>query len=133
MSKITRRLCSIGNYYDSFPYRLKLDESLSNYVLDGSMAYPYLVNHHVTLLMSRKHQQLDCNTRKIRRMMTVFETNYVCRWKQDELWAAKLMLWVWFVMDKKRAVMALQEVTKLAKTTPAYAKFNPTFELMKFN
>lgn len=114
-------------------FRIKLDDGLSRFVLDGSMTRPYLVNHPVMLLITQKQQRLDCMQKKIRRMMNVFETNYVCRWKQDELWAAKQMMWVWFVIDKRRAVMALQEVTRLAKTTPAYAKFNPTFELMKFH
>lgn len=113
--------------------RIKVDDVLSGYVLDGSMSRPYLINHHVMLMITQNQQHKDCIGKKIRRMMNVFENNYVCRWKQDELWAAKQMLWVWFVMDKRRAKMALNEVTRLAKTTPAYAKFNPTFELMKYN
>lgn len=121
-----------SDFYWCF-FRIKLDDGLSRFVLDGSMTRPYLVNHPVMLLITQKQQRLDCMQKKIRRMMNVFETNYVCRWKQDELWAAKQMMWVWFVIDKRRAVMALQEVTRLAKTTPAYAKFNPTFELMKFH
>lgn len=114
-------------------FRIKLDENISRYVLDGSMSRPYLVNHAVMLLVTQKQQRLECTQKKIRRMIQVFETNYSCRWKQDQLWAAKQMLWVWFVMDKRRVVMALNEVTRLAKTTPAYAKFNPTSELMKYN
>lgn len=110
-----------------------MDDGLSRYVLDGSMTRPYLINHPVMLLITQKQQRLECTQKKIRRMMKTFETNYVCRWKQDELWAAKQMLWVWFVMDKRRVLMALDEVTRLAKTTPAYAKFNPTFELMKYH
>lgn len=97
------------------------------------MTRPYLINHPVMLLITQKQQHRDCTQKRIRRMMQVFETNYVCRWKQDELWAAKQMLWVWFMMDRRRALMALNEVTRMAKTTPAYAKFNPTFELMKYN
>lgn len=113
--------------------RIKLDDALSSYVLDGSMARPYLINHPVMLLITQKQQRRDCAHKKIGRMMQIYENNYVCRWKQDQLWAAKQMLWVWFVMDKRRATMALDEVCRLAKTTPAYAKFNPTFDLMKFN
>lgn len=110
-----------------------MDDALSRYVLDGSMSRPYLINPPVMLSITQKQQRMECMQKKIRQMMHIFETNYVCRLKQDDLWAAKQMLWVWFVMDKRRAVMALNEVTRLAKTTPAYAKFNPTFELMKYN
>lgn len=116
-----------------FSFSIKLDDKLSKYVLDGSMAHPYLVNHPVMLLITQKQQRMECTQKKIRKMMQIFESNYVCRWKQDELWAAKQMLWVWFVMDKRRAVSALTEVTRLAKTTPAYAKFNPSFDVMKYN
>ncbi|XP_011181567.2 augmin complex subunit dgt3 [Zeugodacus cucurbitae] len=100
---------------------LRIESLLRPMVYDSPVEAPMF--EHVRFLMpiynaKTNQERIDKTLRYLR---TQFQENIAERLEKDKLWRYSQLLWIWFLTEPRRMIMAIEEAKKAASKVPTIA------------